>query len=158
MRIRLLVLKDRASLHSMLIETHLFIPEEIDVAMELIDIVLKDESQKDYKIHCMVDDQDQLMGYICYGPSPMTQGTFDLYWIVVDPNFQGQGIGSKLLDFLEKVLKEMDGRMILVETSSIPEYEGTQRFYLQKGFKEVARVPDYYSPGNDRITFCKRLS
>ena len=157
MRIRLLVLKDRARLHSMLIETHLFIPEEIDVAMELIDIVLKDESQKDYKIHCMVDDQDQLMGYICYGPSPMTQGTFDLYWIVVDPNFQGQGIGSKLLDFLEKVLKEMGGRMILVETSSIPEYERTQRFYLQKGFKEVARVPDYYSPGNDRITFCKRL-
>src|SRR4030042_3650192 len=100
MRIRLLVLKDRTRLHSMLIETHLFIPEEIDVAMELIDIVLKDESQKDYKIHCMVDDQDQLMGYICYGPSPMTQGTFDLYWIVVDPNIQGQGIGSKLLDFL----------------------------------------------------------
>jgi ribosomal protein S18 acetylase RimI-like enzyme len=158
MRIRLLVLKDRARLHSMLIETHLFIPEEIDVAMELIDIVLKDESQKDYKIHCIVDDQDQLMGYICYGPSPMTQGTFDLYWIVVDPNFQGQGIGSKLLDFLEKVLKEMDGKMILVETSSISEYERTQRFYLQKGFKEVARVPDYYSPGNDRITFCKRLS
>ena len=144
--------------HRHFFEKHLFIPEEIDVAMELIDIVLKDESQKDYKIHCMVDDQDQLMGYICYGPSPMTQGTFDLYWIVVDPNIQGQGIGSKLLEFLEKVLKEMDGRMILVETSSIPEYERTQRFYLQKGFKEVARVPDYYSPGNDRITFCKRLS
>jgi ribosomal protein S18 acetylase RimI-like enzyme len=158
MKIRSLVLKDRAKLHSMLIETRLFIPEEIDVAMELIDIVLKDKNQKDYKIYCMVDDQDQPVGYICYGPAPMTQGTFDLYWIVVDPNFQGQGIGSKLLDFLEKVLKEMDGRMILVETSSIPEYEKTQRFYLQKGFNEVARVPDYYSPGNDRITYCKRFS
>jgi ribosomal protein S18 acetylase RimI-like enzyme len=87
----------------------------------------------------------------------MTEGTFDLYWIVVDPNFQGQGIGSKLIDFLEKVLKGMDGRMILAETSSIPEYEETQRFYLQNGFQEVARVPDYYYPGNDRITYCKKI-
>jgi ribosomal protein S18 acetylase RimI-like enzyme len=157
MEIRAFVPKDRGRLHSMLIEARVFTREEIDVAMELIDIVLKDERQKDYKIHCMVDGQDQPVGYICYGPTPMTEGTFDLYWIVVDPNFQGQGIGSKLLDFLEKVLKGMDGRMILAETSSIPEYEETQRFYLQKGFQEVGRVPDYYYPGNDRITYCKRL-
>jgi ribosomal protein S18 acetylase RimI-like enzyme len=157
MEIRAFVPKDRGRLHSMLIEARVFTREEIDVAMELIDNVLKDERQKDYKIHCMVDGQDQPVGYICYGPTPMTEGTFDLYWIVVDPNFQGQGIGSKLLDFLEKVLKGMDGRMILAETSSIPEYEETQRFYLQKGFQEVGRVPDYYYPGNDRITYCKRL-
>jgi len=157
MKIRPLVLKDRAKLHSILIETRAFNQEEIDVAMELIGIVLKDEKQKDYKIHCMVDDQDKPMGYICYGPTPMTKGTFDLYWIVVDPNFQGQGIGSKLLDFLEKVLKGSDGRMILAETSSTPEYERAKNFYLQKGFQEVARVPDYYYPGNDRITFCKRI-
>jgi ribosomal protein S18 acetylase RimI-like enzyme len=157
MKIRSLVLKDRAKLHSMLIEARVFNQEEIDVAMELIDIVLKDEKQRDYKIDCMVDDQDQPLGYICYGPTPMTEGTFDLYWIVVDPNSQGEGIGSKLLDFLEKVLREIGGRMILAETSSIPEYEKTQRFYFQKGFQEVARVPDYYYPGNDRITYCKKL-
>jgi len=29
---------------------------------------------------------------------------------------------------------------------------------VQRGFKEVARVPDYYYPGNDRITFCKRVT
>ena len=141
----------------MLIEARVFTREEINVAMELIDIVMKDEKQKDYKIDCMVDGQDQPVGYICYGPTPMTEGTFDLYWIVVDPSFQGQGIGSKLVDFLEKVLKGMDGRMILAETSSIPEYVDAQRFYLQKRFKEVGRVPDYYYPGNDRITYCKRL-
>jgi len=141
----------------MLIEARVFTREEINVAMELIDIVMKDEKQKDYKIDCMVDGQDQPVGYICYGPTPMTEGTFDLYWIVVGPNFQGRGIGSRLIDFLEKALKGMDGRMILAETSSIPEYVDAQRFYLQKGFKEVGRVPDYYYPGNDRITYCKRL-
>ena len=157
MEIRAFVPKDRGRLHSMLIEARVFTREEIVVAKELIDIVLKDGRQKDYRIHCMVDGQDQPVGYICYGPTPMTEGTFDLYWIVVDPNCQGQGIGSKLLFFLEKVLKGMGGRMILAETSSIPEYEETQRFYLQKGFQEVGRVPDYYYPGNDRITYCKRL-
>ena len=153
-----MVEKDRASLLSMLIKTRSFTSAEIDVAMELIDIVLKDQIQKDYQIYCMVDDQDQAIGYICYGPTPMTQGTFDLYWIAVDPDFQEQGVGSKLLSFLEEVVKAEGGRLILADTSTIPHYEKTQKFYLKNGFQEVARVLDYYHPGNDRITFCRRLT
>lgn len=152
-----MVQKDRSRLHSILIDTQFFTSEEIDVAMELIDIVLRDQNQKDYKIHCMVDDQDQAIGYICCGPTPMTHGTFDLYWIAVDPNLQGQGMGIKLLKFLEDEVSEMGGRMILADTSSIPQYEKTQRFYLKNGFYEVARIPDYYCPGNDRITYCKKI-
>lgn len=158
MKIRPLVQGDLARLYSMLIETQVFTSEETKVAMELIDIVLKDPDQEDYRIHCVVNDEDQAIGYICYGPAPMTQGTFDLYWIVVDPRFQGHGVGSKLLDFLEGAVREGKGRMILIDTSSIPQYEKTQKFYVRHGFQEVARVPDYYHPGNDRITFCKKLS
>ena len=157
MKIRPLVQKDKARLHSMLTSTQVFTSEEIDVAMELIDIVLKDRNQKDYEIYCMVDDEDQPIGYICYGPTPMAQGAVDLYWIAVDPRYQGRGIGSRLLDFLEEEVKERKGRLILVDTSSIAEYEKTQKFYFGKGFEEVARVPDYYWPGNDRVTFSKRL-
>jgi len=142
----------------MLIKARAFTSEEIDVAMELIDIVLKDPIQKEYQIYCMVDDQDQAIGYICYGSTPMTQGTFDLYWIAVDPDFQEQGVGSKLLRFLEEMVKAEGGRLIFADTSTIPHYEKTQNFYLKNGFKEVARIPDYYHPGNDRITFCRRLT
>jgi ribosomal protein S18 acetylase RimI-like enzyme len=88
----------------------------------------------------------------------MTQGTFDLYWIAVDPDFQEQGVGSTLLGFLEEVVKKEGGRLILADTSTLPHYKKTQKFYLKNGFQEVARVPDYYHPGNDRITFCKRLT
>jgi len=158
MKIRPLVEKDRASLLSMLIKTRSFTSAEIDVAMELINIVLKDQIQKDYQIYCIVDDQDQAIGYICYGSTPMTQGTFDLYWIAVDPDFQERGVGSKLLSFLEEVAKAEGGRMILADTSTIPHYEKTQKFYLKNGFQEVARVLDYYHPGNDRVTFCRRLT
>ncbi len=142
----------------MLIKTRAFTSEEIEVAMELIDVVLKDQTQKDYQIHCLADDQDQTIGYICYGPTPMTQGTFDLYWIAVDPDFQEQGVGSNLLSFLEEVIGVKGGRMILADTSTIPQYEKTRKFYLKNGFQEVARIPDYYHPGNDRVTFCRKLN
>jgi ribosomal protein S18 acetylase RimI-like enzyme len=158
MKIRPLLEKDRAKLLSVLIKTRAFSSAEIDVAMELIDIVLKDQVQKDYQIDCMVDDQDLVIGYICYGPTPMAQGTFDLYWIAVDPDFQEQGVGSKLFGFLEEGVKARGGRMILADTSTVPQYEKTQRFYVKNGFQQVARIPDYYQPGNDRITFCRRLA
>jgi ribosomal protein S18 acetylase RimI-like enzyme len=157
MKIRPLARRDQARLHSMLIEARVFTREEIEVAMELIGIVLEDPNQEDYRIDCMANDEDQAVGYVCYGPVPMTQGTFDLYWIVVDPRCQGQGVGSRLLHFLEEVVREGKGRMILIDTSSVPQYEKAQKFYFRHGFQEVARVPDYYHPGNDRITFCKRL-
>ncbi len=124
--------------------------------MELIDIALKNPDQKDYKIYCLVNDQDRPLGYLCYGLAPMTQGTFDLYWIVVDPQYQNQGIGSKLMDFLEEQVRQEKGRIVLIETSSTPEYDKTQKFYKQRGFQEVGRVPDYYVPGNDRVTYYKR--
>jgi ribosomal protein S18 acetylase RimI-like enzyme len=157
MKVRPLWEGDRARLHSILISTRAFTEAEIDVAMELIDIVLKNPSQGDYKIQCTVDDLNRPTGYICYGPVPMTENTFDLYWVAVAPEFQGKGIGSKLIEVLEERVRILGGRMILADTSSIAAYEKTRTFYQRTGFREVARIPDYYSPGNDRITYCKRL-
>lgn len=157
MKIRTLRQSDREKLHSILTATGAFLPEEINVAMELIDIVLMNPDQRDYTIRCVVEEGDQPLGYLCYGPVPMTEKTFDLYWIAVAPGSQGLGVGSKLIEFLEGCIRALEGRMILADTSSIAAYEKTHRFYERNGFREVARVPDYYSPGNDRITYCKRL-
>src|SRR4030042_4057782 len=101
MKIRALAQRDREKLYSMLVETQVFTGEEIEVAMELIDIVLKDPNQEDYRIDCVANEEDQAIGYVCYGPVPMTQGTFDLYWISLDPRSPGQGGGSNLLPFLD---------------------------------------------------------
>jgi ribosomal protein S18 acetylase RimI-like enzyme len=158
MKIRPLASKDRERLRRMVIETGVFTDEEVEVAMELIDIVLGNENQKDYRIVCAVDDQDQALGYICFGPVPMTRGAFDLYWIVIDPRVQGQKIGSELLDYLEEEVRRIRGRMILADTSSLSSYEKAHRFYLKNGFKEVARIVDYYWEGNDRITYCKKIT
>jgi GNAT superfamily N-acetyltransferase len=140
----------------MVTDTGIFTPGEIDVAMELIDIVLKDPNQKDYQIVCVVSEEDQLLGYLCYGIAPMTQGTIDLYWIVVDPSFQGKGVGSKLVAYLEVVAKGMNGRMILVETSSIPSYDKTLTFYARKGLRRWQGF-DYYSPGNEDYILLQKI-
>jgi ribosomal protein S18 acetylase RimI-like enzyme len=154
-RVRPLISGDRKELLSILNRAGVFPPQEVEVAMELIDTVLEERDQKDYRIHCLVDDQNQPLGFICYGPAPMAEGTYDLYWIVVDPGCQKKGEGSKLLGFLEAEVRRMAGRMILADTSSTTLYEGAHKFYSGKGFREVARIPDYYAHGNDRITFCK---
>jgi len=157
MRIRQLISEDREKLQNIIIRTEVFTDEEVSVAMELIDIVLGDKNQKDYKIVCAVDDLDEPIGYICYGPIPMTRGAFDLYWIVIDPKVQGQRVGSSLLDYLIEEVRRLKGRMVFADTSSMSSYDKANGFYLKKGFQEVARIADYYWEGNDRITYCKKL-
>lgn len=156
-RIRPLISKDRERLREMVIGTGVFTDDEVGVAMELIDIVISNKDQKDYQVVCAVGHKDEPIGYLCYGPVPMTRGAFDLYWIVIDPKAQGLKIGSGLLDHMEGEVRRLNGRMILADTSSIPSYEKANAFYLKRGFKEVARIADYYWEGNDRITYCKKL-
>src|SRR5687767_8122361 len=96
--IRQLQRKDRDELSRILIDTHHFNEEEINVALELIDIFLNDEKQKDYINYVYEDDEEgKVAGYICYGRRPMTESTYDLYWIAVDPKIHGKGIGSRLV-------------------------------------------------------------
>jgi ribosomal protein S18 acetylase RimI-like enzyme len=101
--------------------------------------------------------EDQLVGYACYGPTPDTDRTFDLYWIAVDPGAQGSGSGTRLLTEVERRLQGQNARMLIVETSSRSEYASTRHFYEKRGYAEAARVRDFYAPLDDRIIFTKRF-
>jgi ribosomal protein S18 acetylase RimI-like enzyme len=101
--------------------------------------------------------EDQLVGYACYGPTPDTDRTFDLYWIAVDPGAQGSGSGTRLLTEVERRLQGQNARMLIVETSSRSEYAPTRHFYEKRGYAEAARVRDFYAPLDDRIIFTKRF-
>ncbi len=149
--------EDRAILLNMLTETNMFTQAEIDVAMELIDIFLTNQKQKDYLIYVATNEKEQTIGYVCYGPTPATEGTFDLYWIAVAPKNQNQGIGKKLLSFAENQVLKQKGRQIIIETSSQPKYQPTQQFYLNNNYKIEARIKDFYRLGDDRLIFVKRL-
>ncbi|MGA9408073.1 MAG: GNAT family N-acetyltransferase [Bacteroidota bacterium] len=157
MSIRPLQREDKEQIQSLLRATDVFSQEEIDVASELIQICLENEDQKDYEIFSYVDSEQRVDGYVCIGPTPSTQGTFDLYWIAVSPAVHGKGIGSDLLRFAEDHVRAKGGRLLIAETSSTPKYEKTRAFYERKGFEQRACIKEYYKPGDDLIIYGKNL-
>jgi ribosomal protein S18 acetylase RimI-like enzyme len=98
----------------------------------------------------------RLVGWICWGSTPCTERTWDLYWLAVDPSAQGHGVGTALTEEMERRLTG-NARLISIDTSGRPDYTPTRDFYLARGYQAVARVPDFYAPGDDQIIFTKQL-
>jgi ribosomal protein S18 acetylase RimI-like enzyme len=123
----------------------------------LIDAYLDDPRGSGY-YHLVAEEGAKVAGYICYGPTPITEGTWDVYWIAVDSNIQGRGVGRGLMAAAENKIVQAGGRLILVETSSKAGYEKTNLFYQKIGYFEVCRIPDFYMIGDDKIVYEKRFS
>ncbi len=148
---------DRPALQRLLSRIKEFNQEDQALAMELIRIALDQAGQKDYDFIIAADAGDQAIGFVCYGPTPLTDGTYDLYWIAVDPDYAGNGTGSLLLKTAEAKVIGKHGRMMLIETSSDPVYENTRHFYLKNGYRLGETIKDFYRDGEDRVTYIKRL-
>ena len=101
---------------------------------------------------------DRMLGYACYGRIPLTQASFDLYWIVVDPQAQGAGIGRMLLTAAERAVAGAGGTALYAETSSRDQYAPTRRFYAASGYHVAGEFPDFYAPGDGKVVFAKRLA
>lgn len=155
--IRQLVREDREPIHQMLIQTGVFTDEEVGIALELIDNVLDKPGQKDYIINTYVDGTG-VAGYYCIGPTPATESTFDLYWIATKPSAQGRGIGSTLNEHAMNLIRSRGGRLVIAETSSQPKYEATRKFYIARGYTELARIRDYYRTGDDLVVYGRYLT
>lgn len=97
-------------------------------------------------------------GYACYGPTSMTIGTWDLYWIAVDPTLHGRGVGTLLMRAVEDAIRAAGGRLVMIETASKASYDATRRFYARHaGCREVARVPNFYAIGDDKVMYAIEL-
>lgn len=103
------------------------------------------------------EQENRVIGFAYYAPAAMTDRTWYLYWIAVARESQACGIGSRLLGHAEAEVRRFGGRILLIETSSLPHYELTRRFYLKHGYEREAIVRDYYSDGDDMVVFRKRL-
>jgi GNAT superfamily N-acetyltransferase len=147
--------EDRERVLDIVQATEMFTPDEVFFAREQVDIYLDQPHQRDYFLVVVEDASGRVVGYMSYGQTPLTDAGYDLYWMAVAPEEQGRGYGREIMLWLEKRVKEAGGRMILIETSSQPKYERTRRFYLNMDYREVSRIPDFYKPGDDRITYVK---
>ena len=156
--IRKLIESDREKIVDILSDTNNFNEEEIKIALELVDIYIKEKDQKDYEIFVDAYDQgNEIRGYVCIGPRPLTEGTYDLYWIAVNPKVQSKGVGSILISFIEDHLKEKKGRLILIETSGKDSYEKERKFYEKNLYKELVNIKDFYKAGDSLVIYGKYL-
>ena len=148
---------DKPAVMDLIKTTDMFTPAEIEVAEELIDDYLLKPDQKDYRVVIVETGDGGVGGYLTWGPTPLAEGVYDLYWMAVSPKEQGRGLGKELVRWLEQTVARLDGRMIIIETAGQPKYRPTREFYLRLEYKEVARVPDFYKPGDDRIIYTKYM-
>jgi len=150
---------DRSRIAEMVVSTGKFNDEEVATALELVDHALRDGEKSGYVFAIIEEPAGDagVKGYACYGPTPLTQGVYDLYWIVVDPAVQGRGFGRLLTRHVEQDVVGRGGRMLIIETSSQESYEPTVRFYERTGYQLAARIKNFYRMGDDKLIFSKEL-
>ncbi|MDO9515465.1 MAG: GNAT family N-acetyltransferase [Syntrophales bacterium] len=148
---------DRKKLFSLLKQTGVFNKGEITVAMEIVDLVLAKNDNEDYQTFSYYDTENQFMGYICFGPIPMTDLRYDLYWIAVDRQARGKGVAAELVEFMEKQVARQRGGKIYVDTSSTPLYGAARGFYEKQGYSRLCVLDDFYRKGDSKIIFMKDI-
>jgi D-alanine-D-alanine ligase len=155
-RLRELEASDLEALVEILTLTGFFRPMEVTVGREVLVDALAAGPKGHYQVR--VAEQGGLpIAWAAYGLSPMTDRSWDLYWIAVHPSQQARGIGALLLEDCERRVAARGGRWLLAETSGMERYLPTRAFYVRRGYSVLGTIPDFYVPGDGRVTFGKRL-
>lgn len=155
--IRPTVPDDAAEIVDVAIATRVFKPLEISTLREVLDDYFDENAAIGHRCHTLTLD-GVIVGFAYHAPIAMTEDSWYLYWIAVQPRLQTRGIGSLLLQMVEEDIVRHRGRVLFIETSSLPHYEKTRRFYLKHGYDREAVLRDFYAAGDDMIVFRKQLA
>ena len=147
---------DRARIRDLVASTGVFSEEEADIAVELVEERLARGGAGGYEF-LLTGAEGRLAGYTCFGRIPGTVSSFDLYWIVVAPEWQRTGIGASLLAETECICAASGASRMYADTSSLPRYEAARRFYEANGYRREAFLPDFYGPGDGKVIYAKVL-
>ncbi len=155
--IRPTVSSDTAALVALARDTGVFKPHEIEALQEVLDD-FHAENQDDGHYCLTCEEAGEILGFAYYAPASMTVGSWYLYWIAVKKGIQAKGLGSQLLTRVEEDIRTRQKNAVLfIETSSLPHYELTRRFYLKMGYQQEAVLRDFYGPGDSMVVFRKAL-
>lgn len=134
--------------------TQVFKPHELVALQEVLDDY--HAGNHEFGHRAAVWQDDAVRGFVYYAPTAMTDRTWELWWIAVDPACQGRGLGGTLLKAVEDAVRAENGRILLIETSSTPPYHPTRGFYLKHGYTVAAEIADFYADGDGKVIFSKR--
>jgi GNAT superfamily N-acetyltransferase len=148
---------DRDPLSRLVRDTRFFNPEEVEIALELIEDGLAQGEASHYRF-VVAEREGEVVGYACWGPIPGTLASADLYWIVVEPAHQGKGIGAGLLRAAETWIHASGRSRVYIETATRAQYERTRKFYASCGYQLAAELADFYAPGDGKAIFLKVLA
>jgi ribosomal protein S18 acetylase RimI-like enzyme len=147
---------DVPALRRLVASTGVFYRAERKIALELLEERLRVGRKSGYSFF-FAERAGRLVGYCAWGKVPLTQSSYDLYWIAVAPAAQGEGIGRKLVTLVERAVARRGGGGLYIETSSRGAYDRTRRFYLAAGYRRAALLRDFYAARDDKVVFCKMI-
>jgi ribosomal protein S18 acetylase RimI-like enzyme len=149
--------EDTPALVRMADETGFFRPIEIEALQEVLDDWHAANRADGHRCDVWLEGGEPI-GFVYFAPAPMTDRTWQLWWIVVRTDQQGRGLGSAMLRHAEAEIREANGRVLFIETGSIEKYEPTRRFYLKHGYDLNAELKDFYMEGDSMIVFRKAMT
>jgi acetoin utilization deacetylase AcuC-like enzyme/GNAT superfamily N-acetyltransferase len=148
---------DVGRVRSLAASTGMFSAAEVDIAGDLVTERLTKGLRSGYHF-ILAERGSGLVAYACCGPIEGTQGSFDLYWIAVSPEEQRRGLGAQVYARAETAMRKANAKHIYADTSSSDKYAATRGFYQRMGFREEARLPDFYGPGDGKVIYVKELT
>jgi ribosomal protein S18 acetylase RimI-like enzyme len=149
--------EDGSQIKEITFRTNMFNAEEVQCVADIWQQYLHLGSEASGYTFFVDKEGDRLLGFVCVGPRGLADRVYDLYWIVVDPDTQRQGVGRRLLECAEKSVQEKGGRILVIETSGTEKYTGTRDFYIASGYLHEATLRDLYADGDDLCIYTKRI-
>ncbi|MFH1188079.1 MAG: N-acetyltransferase [bacterium] len=151
-----LTVADKIQIEEIISSSGCFSETDIKIAIEVADEHLNKKEESGYSF-ILAESLGNVLGYICFGPIIGADKRFEIYWIAILNNFRNLGIGKKLLQEAERKIISTESRRIFVETSSKDAFQIAREFYKKNGYKKEAIIPDFYSDGDHKIIYSKRI-
>lgn len=152
-----LVESDIQAVSGILNSTGFFYDFEVDIAAELAQENFEKGEEKSGYYFTIVENEGKPVAFSCYGKTPCTAASYDLYWIAVHQNQKGSGIGKILMKMLTEHIAQLGGKNIWIETSGRPLYEPTRQFYLKYGCELMAELPEFYGENDPKLIFLLKV-
>jgi len=149
--------EDIEAVREIIVSTGFFYDSEVPVAVELVNDGLEFGEQSGY-FFVFAELDGKTVSYSCFGPIAGAEGSFDLFWIATHNDFRGQGIGNQVIEETHRIIREMGGRLVIAETSTLEKYAPTRHFYEATGYVNEARIDNFYRVGDGKVFFVKRFT